>query len=57
VINHWRWLGTAHDRVQAYALARGTQPPAFDADQYQIVQSALERAARGELEWVGLMRC
>jgi hypothetical protein len=42
--------------VQAYALARGTQLPAFDADHYQIVRSALERAARGELEWVGLPR-
>jgi DNA polymerase-3 subunit epsilon len=56
VIDRWRWLGTAHDRVQAYALARGTQLPAFDADHYQIVRSALERAARGELEWVGMPR-
>jgi DNA polymerase III subunit epsilon len=54
VIDRWRWLGTAHDRAHAYALARGTRLPAFDADQYQIVLSALERAARGELQWIGL---
>ena len=54
VIDRWRWLGTAHDRGQAYALARGTRLPAFDADQYQIVHAALARAARGELQWIGL---
>jgi len=54
VFDRWRWLGTAHDRTQARALASVPQLPAFDADQYRIVQSALGRVARGELQWVGL---
>jgi DNA polymerase-3 subunit epsilon len=54
VIDRWRWLGTAHDRMQAYALVNPDRLPPFDADQYRIVQSALERVVRGDLQWVAL---
>jgi DNA polymerase III subunit epsilon len=54
VIDRWRWLGTVHDRAQAGALAVAAPLPAFDADQYRIVQSALEQVARGELGWTAL---
>ncbi len=54
VIDRWRSLGTVHERAQAYALASAAQLPPFDVDQYRIVQSALERVARGELQWTGL---
>lgn len=54
VVDRWRWLGTAHGRIEACALANNSPHPPFDADQYRIVRSALERAWRGELAWVGL---
>ncbi|HEY4040175.1 MAG TPA: exonuclease domain-containing protein [Burkholderiaceae bacterium] len=54
VFDRWRWLGTAHDLTQARGLAIPAPLPAFDADQFRIVQSALQRAARGELEWFSL---
>jgi DNA polymerase-3 subunit epsilon len=54
VIDRWRWLGTAHDGTQARALAHAPQLPPFDADQFRIVQTALERVARGELQWIQL---
>jgi DNA polymerase III subunit epsilon len=50
VFDRWRWLGTARDLAQARRLAIPAPLPAFDADQFRIVQSALERAARGELQ-------
>ena len=54
MIDRWRWLGTAHDGTQARALAHAPQLPPFDADQFRIVQTALERVARGELQWIQL---
>ncbi|HWY73357.1 MAG TPA: hypothetical protein VNW98_06915, partial [Burkholderiaceae bacterium] len=56
VIDRWRWLGTAHGRIEACALASSVSLPSFDADQYRIARSALERASRGELPWVELSR-
>jgi DNA polymerase-3 subunit epsilon len=50
VIDRWRWLGTVHERGQVQALVERTPLPAFDGDQFRIVQAALQRAARGELE-------
>jgi DNA polymerase-3 subunit epsilon len=54
VFDRWRWLGTAHDRRQAHDLASTAPVPAFDADQFRIVQAALHRVARGELQWLAL---
>jgi DNA polymerase-3 subunit epsilon len=54
VVDRWRWLGTARDRSQACALARTAPLPAFDADQYRIVREALQRAMRGQLQWIEL---
>lgn len=54
VFDRWRWLGTSTALGQARELAKAARMPAFDADQFRIVRSALERAARGELQWVNL---
>ncbi|HEX4584511.1 MAG TPA: exonuclease domain-containing protein [Burkholderiaceae bacterium] len=56
VVDRWRWLGTARDRSQAFALASNAHLPAFDADQYRIVRDALQRATRGQLQWIELPR-
>jgi DNA polymerase III subunit epsilon len=54
VFDRWRWLGTTHDRTHARELAAAAPLPEFDADQFRIAQAALERVARGELQWLGL---
>jgi DNA polymerase-3 subunit epsilon len=54
VFDRWRWLGTAHERAQAHEVAKASPLPAFDADQFRIVQAALDRVARGELQWLRL---
>jgi DNA polymerase III subunit epsilon len=54
VFDRWRWLGTARDRAQAREIASTAPLPAFDADQFRIVQGALERVARGELQCLRL---
>jgi len=54
VFDRWRWLGTvgsldAASQCCGRAHAQGTVP-AFDADIFQIIREALQRAERGELE-------
>jgi DNA polymerase-3 subunit epsilon len=53
VIDRWRWLGTAHGATAARALA-ATAPPLFDADEFRILRDAMDRATRGQLQWIGL---
>ena len=53
VIDRWRWLGTADGPATARVLASAPLP-LFDADEFRILRDALERATRGQLQWVAL---
>ncbi len=53
VFDRWRWRGSAQGRTAALTLTGQDLPP-FDADEFNIIRAALERAAQGELETVDL---
>ncbi len=53
VIDRWRWLGTTDGPAGARALLAAPLP-VFDADEFRILRDALERARRGQLQWIEL---